>query len=407
MPRAVHPVEPRTLRRVVVRSVSERLRASPALAASAGVFLATLLGFLAIGAVLPALPRYVRGPVGAGDVAVGVVVGCFAFAAIVGRPIGGRLADARGRRAIVVVGLVIAGLAGFLYLLPLGVPGLVLARLVLGVGDGWVFTAGATWIVDLAPASRRGQAIGLFGLAIWGGLTVGPLCGELLLSVGSYEAVWLFAAVTPLLGALVASRVPEVHVPPPPAAERGPLVPRAVVLPGVALALANVGYGTMAGFVVLHLDQAGVGHGATVFTAFAASVVFARLLLGSLPDRLGAGRTALGAGVAEALGLLVVALASSFAVALAGAVVMGIGFSLLFPSLAVLAVDRMDPERRGTALGAFTAFFDAGVGLGAPLAGLIASGSDYAASFTVAAAAAALGALATLRLTKGTVPSTA
>ena len=53
-----------------------------------------------------------------------------------------------------------------------------LRRLILGIGDGWVFTAGATWIVDLAPPERRGRVIGLFGLAVWGGLTVGPLLGE-------------------------------------------------------------------------------------------------------------------------------------------------------------------------------------------------------------------------------------
>src|SRR4051794_41979224 len=63
-----------------------------------GVFAAVLCGFLAVGAVLPVLPRYVRGPIGAGDVAVGVVTGAFAFTAVIGRPLGGRLAGARGRR---------------------------------------------------------------------------------------------------------------------------------------------------------------------------------------------------------------------------------------------------------------------------------------------------------------------
>src|SRR3954467_10655779 len=98
-----------------------------------GVFAAVLCGFLAVGAVLPVLPRYVRGPIGAGDLAVGVVVGAFAFTAVLGGPVGGRLSDPRGRRAIVLAGLLICAAAGALYLVPAGVPGLVLARLVLGV----------------------------------------------------------------------------------------------------------------------------------------------------------------------------------------------------------------------------------------------------------------------------------
>jgi MFS family permease len=164
-----------------------------------------------------------------------------------------------------------------------------------------------------------------------------------------------------------------------------------VIPPGVALALANVGYGTMAGFVVLHLDDAGVGGGATAFTAFAAAVVLARLLAGRLPDVLGPRTTAIAAGAAETAGLGLLALAPSFPVALAGAIVMGCGFSLLFPSLALIAVSRVGGERRGAALGAFTAFFDAGVGLGAPLAGAVAALAGYPAAFWLAAGAALAG----------------
>lgn len=374
----------------------QRLRAAgrrrPAAAAFAGVLASTLGGFLALGAVLPILPRYVKGPLGAGDVAVGIVVGAFALTAVVSRPIAGRLADARGRRQIVVTGLLVIGLAGALYLVPLGVPGLVLARLVLGVGEGWVFTAGATWIVDLAPPERRGQTIGLFGLAVWGGLTAGPLIGEVVYALAGYHAVFVFAALSPLLGAALAHRVPDEHrAPPAGRSTRAALIPGPVRGPGVVLALANVGYGTMAGFVVLLLADRHIGGGAAVFTAFAGSVVGARLIAGGLPDRLGPRLTGAAAGVAEAVGLGVLAVAGSLTVALAGAVVMGFGFALLFPSMALIVVARMGPDNRGAAMGAFSAFFDVGVGLGAPLAGVVSAVAGYGAAFGVAAACAAAG----------------
>ena len=92
-----------------------------------------------------------------------------------------------------LVGSLLVAASGFLYLLPLGVPGLIAARLVLGAGEGTVFTAGSAWIVDLAPPERRGRVIGLYGLAVWAGLSVGPLIGELLLHASGYTAVWLFA----------------------------------------------------------------------------------------------------------------------------------------------------------------------------------------------------------------------
>ena len=54
------------------------MKRSSALAAFAGVFVVTMLGLLAVGATLPVLPRYVKGPIGSTDLAVGIVTGAFA-----------------------------------------------------------------------------------------------------------------------------------------------------------------------------------------------------------------------------------------------------------------------------------------------------------------------------------------
>jgi MFS family permease len=363
------------------------------------VFTAALLAFLAIGAALPVLPGYVRGPLHAGDVAVGVVVGAFALTAVVCRPLAGRQADVRGRRVVLVAGSLAMAAGGALYLLSTSVPALIAARLVVGAGEGAVYTAGATWAVDLAPEDRRGLALGLFGLSVWGGLSLGPLAGELLRSGVSYDAVWTATAVLPFAGALIALRLPE-----PTRAgaslEPGPLswFPRAAHRPGLALALANVGYAALAGFVVLHLRARGIGGGASVFTAFALAVFASRLALSRVPDRAGARRTATAAGLLEAAGLLIIALAHSLAVALVGAIVVGVGFSMLFPSLALMVVGRVGGDRRGSALGAFTAFFDIGVGLGAPIAGVTAALAGYPAVFVLGAGAAlCTAALAALR----------
>jgi MFS family permease len=367
--------------------------------AFAGVFAVTFSGLLAVGAVLPVLPRYVHGPLGAGNVAVGVVIGCYAATGLLLRPLAGRFADRRGRKPAVLLGAVLVSAAGFLYLLPLGVGGLIAARLVLGAGEGTVFTAGSAWIVDLAPPERRGRVIGLYGLAVWSGLSVGPLLGELLLHGAGYSAVWIFAGAMPLLGALVASRLPDPFRPAPRhEVAHHPLIAREAVRPGTALALGAIGYGAMAAFVVLHLEARGVGHGAAVFGAFATMVVLTRLVSGDLPDRIGPARVATAAALAEALGLATIALAHSLPVALAGALAMGAAFSLLYPSLSLIVVDRVPETRRGAALGTFTAFFDGGVGLGAPLAGLAATLTSYEGAFllssTLAVASATTVALA-------------
>ena len=358
-------------------------------AAFAGVFAVTFCGLLAVGAVLPVLPRYVDGPLGAGNVAVGVVIGAYAITGLLLRPFAGRFADRRGRKPAVLIGSLLMAVGGFLYLLPLGVGGLIAARLVLGAGEGTVFVAGSAWIVDLAPPQRRGRVIGLYGLAVWAGLSIGPLLGELIQHGAGYTAVWVFAGVLPLIGALIALRVPDPFRPHKWLEhEHHSLIAREAVVPGAALALGSAGYAALAGFVVLHLDARGVGHGALVFGAFATMVVLTRLVGGDLPDRVGPARVAVAAALVEAVGLTTIAFAQSLPVAIAGALAMGAAFSLLYPSLSLIVVNSVSEARRGAALGTFTAFFDAGVGLGAPLAGAAVALSSYEGSFLLGAAIA-------------------
>jgi MFS family permease len=355
-------------------------------AAFAGIFAVTFSGLLAVGAVLPVLPRYVHGPLDGGNIAVGIVIGSYAVAGLLLRPFAGRFADRSGRKPTVLVGSVLVAVGGFLYLLPFGIPGLLFARLMLGAGEGTVFTAGSAWIVDLAPPDRRGRVIGLYGLAIWAGLSIGPLIGELLLHASGYSAVWVFAGAMPLLGAAIASRVPDPYRPAPMIEhEKHPLIAREAVRPGAALALGSIGYATVAAFVVLHLEARGVGHGAFVFGAFATMVVLTRLVAGNLPDRVGPARVAMAAALVEAAGLTAIGLAHSLPLAIAGALAMGAAFSLLYPSLSLIVVERVPETRRGGALGTFTAFFDAGVGIGAPLAGIAAALSNYEGAFLVSA----------------------
>ena len=363
---------------------------SPRRAAFAGIFVVTGLGLLSVGATLPVIPRYVQGPIGAGDLSVGLVTGAFAITGLACRPLAGNLADRRGRRPVVIIGALLTAVAGALYFIPAGVPGLIVARLFLGAGEGMVYTAGSAWVVDLAPPERRGRIIGLYGLAIWMGLSLGPPIGELLLRASSFEMVWAFAMAAPLLGAVIAWQIPDpyTNTDPKPLAPRT-LIERNSLLPGLGLALGTIGYAAVAAFLVLHLDERDIGHGAGVFTAFAATVVLARVFGGGLPDRIGPVPCIVGAGVVEALGLVAIMLADSLPVAIAGAVAMGAAFSMLLPSLALLVVNRVPESRRGAAMGTFTAFFDVGVGVGSLGAGVAASIGGYEAAFGFAAFAAA------------------
>ncbi len=356
-------------------------------ASFAGIFIVTNLGLLAVGATLAVLPHYVKDNLSGTDLEVGIVSGAFAFTGIVCRPIAGNLADRRGRKPTVIVGALLAAVAGALYFVPAGIPGLIVARLFLGAGEGTVFTAGSAWNVDMAPEERRGRMIGLYGLAIWTGLTLGPPIGVLLQHAGGFHLVWAFAAGAPLLGALIASRLPEQYT----ATEdvdRGPFISREALGPGLTFALSVVGFAAVSAFIILSLDERGIGRGPEVFSVFAATVVATRLVAGGLPDRIGAARCAVGAALVETVSLILLGAADTLSVVIVGAIGMGAAFSLLFPSLSLVAINRVGPERRGVAMGTFTANFDLGMLVGSPLVGAAAAVAGYSAAFYVAAFAA-------------------
>ena len=126
-----------------------------------------------------------------------------------------------------------------------------------------------------------------------------------------------------------------------------------------------------------------------VFGAFAAMIVLTRLIAGDLPDRVGPARVAIVAGARRGGRPADDRLRPEpRRCAIAGACAMGAAFSLLNPSLMLIALGRVTPSARGAAMGTYTAFFDAGVGLGAPLAGLAAALTDYEGAFLLAAAIA-------------------
>jgi MFS family permease len=150
-------------------------------------------------------------------------------------------------------------------------------------------------------------------------------------------------------------------------------------------ALSSIGFGAMIAFSSLLSAERSWTPVWLLFSAFAAALVVARLFLGNLPDRLGGARVALISATIEAVGLTLIWSAPSRFLAAAGAVLVGLGYALVYPGLGVEVVRRAPPESGGLAMGAYTAFLDIALGFGSPALGLVAGWAGLGGVFLAGA----------------------
>src|SRR5919201_5922690 len=120
--------------------------------------------------------------------------------------IGGKVADAYGRRLIFVLGIAVFTLASLWCGLASSGSVLIAARIVQGVGAALMNPATLSIIAATFPSAQRGTAIGIWAGVSALALAIGPLVGGLLTEHGSWS--WIFFVNIPVgVLAIVASLV--------------------------------------------------------------------------------------------------------------------------------------------------------------------------------------------------------
>lgn len=199
----------------------------------------------------------------------------------------------------------------------------------------------------------------------------------------------MFAA---LLAFALLTRVPERYKSSPSGRKRQ-WIPPSVWAPGIAVGFVNVHYPVIAGFLILHLAQHGHS-GPAAFTAYALMILLSRFFLGGLPDRIHPAITFYGGIGAMAIGLVVLAWGPPPVLAIAGAGILGFGFSFPWSSVAGTVLRKTPQNERGATVGVLSAFYDLFVGVSSVAAGNVANRFGYSAAFCMAAVALLAAALA-------------
>jgi DHA1 family tetracycline resistance protein-like MFS transporter len=151
------------------------------------ILVTLLLDMLGIGVVIPVLPKLVTtlygGDLSSGSAVFGWFVASYALMQFLFSPVLGNLSDTYGRRPIILLSLLGAGLDYLLMALAPNLAWLFVGRALSGI-TGANITAANAYIADVSLPEERARNFGLVGACFGVGFIVGPALGGLLGSYG-------------------------------------------------------------------------------------------------------------------------------------------------------------------------------------------------------------------------------
>ena len=169
----------------------------PRKAALVFIFAIVLLDVIALGIVIPVLPKLIETMLGGDTSRAAEIFGYFATAwalmQFLFSPVLGALSDRFGRRPVLLISMTGHGLDYVLMALAPNLAWLFVGRIISGITAA-SFSAAYAYIADVTPAEKRAGAFGLVGAAFGVGFVLGPALGGLLGEVDPRLPFWVAAA---------------------------------------------------------------------------------------------------------------------------------------------------------------------------------------------------------------------
>ncbi len=121
----------------------------------------------------------------------------------------GRISDWLGRSRVFKLGLVLFTISSLAVFTARGFTDLMVYRFIQGLAAAMITSTAIAVLGEVAPRERRGLAIGLNTMAVYLGLSTGPLLGGYLTSCCGWRSLFAFKTLVSLLALLVALKTVE------------------------------------------------------------------------------------------------------------------------------------------------------------------------------------------------------
>lgn len=333
------------------------------------------LFFASFNMIIPMLPDFLTS-LGGGEYK-GLIISLFTITAGLSRPFSGKLADKIGRLPVMIFGATVCFVAGLAYPFVTGIFAFFALRLLHGFSTGFTPTGNAAYVADIVPINRRGEAMGIIGVAISVGTASGNAIGGYIGSVFPIDYVFYASALSAIISIVILSGMNETL------ADRvkfnfgllklkkNEIIEKKVMVPAVYMALSVYSFGlvlTIMPDYSAHLDISNKG---LFFAIFVLASLGVRIVAGKISDKIGRVKVLKVSSFILAVAMVLIALSNSLFSLMGAGVLFGIGVGMNSPTVFAWAIDLAEDHKRGKALATLYIFLEIGIGLGAFISGWV------------------------------------
>ena len=354
------------------------------------ILAANFLLYFGFWLLIPVLPFYLSEVFSAGNSTIGIILSCYTVAALCIRPFSGYFLDSFARKPLYLMAYFIFMTMFAGYIIAGSLTLFIMFRIIQGVSFGMVTVGGNTVVIDIMPSSRRGEGLGYYGLSNNIAMAVGPMSGLFLHDAGmSFTTIFCCSLGSCMAGFVCASLVKTPYKPP---VRREPIsLDRFILLKGIpagiSLLLLSIPYGMTTNYVAMYAKQIGIN--ATTgffFTFMAIGMAISRIFSGKIVDR-GKITQVISAGLYLVVFSFFLLSACVYLISwnnmvctivfFSVALLLGVGFGIMFPAYNPLFVTLPPNSQRGTATSTYLTSWDVGIGIGMLTGGYIAEVSTF------------------------------
>ncbi|MGB9902997.1 MFS transporter, partial [Methanothrix sp.] len=158
------------------------------------LYLSVFVSVLGFSLVAPVFPLYVL-DLGATHLMLGIIISVYGAVQLLTQVPAGRLSDLRGRKPVLLIGLLTFAIMPLFYIYASNAYQLILIRIFGGIGASMVWPVAMALIVDCVDPSHRGLAMGWYNASFYSAVAVGPVIGSLLYGGFGIKAPFVFWSI--------------------------------------------------------------------------------------------------------------------------------------------------------------------------------------------------------------------